>query len=370
MAIALLAACVPAPFREPFPVAPVELPRDDAAHAAPIEWWYYTGHFNDERGAEYAFMLTFFKAYTPPAAKIFGVLPAYAVADVGHVAHLAVTSLSTGEHRMAQRADFQGWPAEASSEALDVQVGSWRVQRAADGVGHALWASFPDLALDFELTPVKPAALHGDPPGIQSMGPGGTSFYVSYTRMELTGELHRGCGSLRCGRDRVRGWAWHDHQWGDFDLSSYAGWDWLSLQLDDGSEVMLYLIREPSGAYSSRGGSVVAATGETIDLAGDAFVFEPTGETWASDATGAIYPVEWRLQVPDFGVDVLVGTTVPDQEMDTRATTGIVYWEGAVSATGSHSGVGYVELTNYDRYPFGQTDARTPLQPLRGPFGD
>lgn len=364
-----LSACVPAPYRQPYPVQPVELPRDDAAHAAPIEWWYYTGHFEDPDGREYAFMLTFFKAYTPPAAQMFASIPAYLIADKGHVAHFAITNETDGTHRYAQRADFLGWSGAASSDALDVQVGTWSVRRAADGFGHVLSASFPDLAIDFTLTPTKPAALHGDPPGIQSMGPGGTSYYVSYTRMELQGDLVAGCGILRCDRTPVEGLAWHDHQWGDFDLSSYAGWDWLSLQLDDGWDVMLYLIREPSGAYISQGGSLVTPAGETLPLDAGEASFEPTGETWSSDATGAIYPVAWRLNVPRHGIDVTVRASVLDQEMDTRRTTGIVYWEGAVAAQGSHSGQGFVELTNYDLYPFGRTDAETELIPLRGPFG-
>ena len=361
---------MPVAYRQPYPVAPVELPRDDAAHAAPIEWWYWTGHLADSHGSEYGFMLTFFKAYAPPRAEIVPGVPAWVVADKGHVAHLALTDKTAGTHRMEQRADLFGWSGGASSDELDVHVGTWRASRAPDGAGHLLEASFPDLGFELVLTPTKPAALHGDPPGIQSMGPGGASYYVSYTRMDASGTLHRGCGILRCGREPVAGQAWHDHQWGDFDLTSYAGWDWLSLQLDDGTDVMLYLIRAPSGAYVAQGGSVITAAGETVALGADEALFLATGETWTSTATGAVYPVAWRLEVPRFGIAVDVRPSVLEQEMDTRRTTGIVYWEGAVEASGSGPGVGFVELTNYDLYPYGQTDEDTPLQPLRGPFGD
>jgi predicted secreted hydrolase len=223
--------------------------------------------------------------------------------------------------------------------------------------------------LKLTLTPEKPAALHGNPPGIQSMGPGGVSYYLSYTRMKVTGELSTNCTLISCDNLGVTGQAWHDHQWGDFDVSSYAGWDWFSVQLEDNTELMLYLIRQPDGSYSDEAGSFVTPEGKTISLTKDDFDVTETGETWASEATGAIYPIQWQVTVPRFGIDVMVNPVTPNQEMDTRASTGIVYWEGAVDVSGSHKGVGYVELTNYDLYPYGKTDASTRLQELRGPIG-
>ncbi len=168
----------------------------------------------------------------------------------------------------------------------------------------------------------------------------------------------------------MTGQAWHDHQWGDFDLSGYAGWDWFSVQFGDRTELMLYFIRAADGGYLSQAGSFVTEDGSTLDLTAEDITLTPTGETWKSPETGAIYPMRWRVEVPKHGVDVVVTPTFPEQEMDTRASTGIVYWEGAVEVEGSKDGVGYVELTNYDLYPYGQTDADTPLQPLRGPFGN
>lgn len=189
--------------------------------------------------------------------------------------------------------------------------------------------------------------------------------------MAATGTLGRGCGPLGLGCEtlRVTGEAWHDHQWGDFDLSSYAGWDWFSVQFTDDTELMLYLIREPSGAYTARAGSFVTASSETLGLGAEDFSVTPTGATWTSPETGAVYPMGWRVAVPAHGLELTVTPVFPEQEMNTRASTGVVYWEGAVAVTGSKAGVGYVELTNYDRYPYGQTDETTPLQPLRGPFG-
>lgn len=363
-----LSGCVPPVYRSPYPVVPISLPRDDAGHPAPIEWWYYTGHFATAEGREYGFQLTFFKAYAPPEARLLGVVPAFIVAEKGHVAHAAITDIGGGRFEMAERADFWGYPARASYRELDVQVGGWYARRAADGVSHELFATVGNRRLRLILTPLKPAALHGEPPGIQSMGPGGVSYYLSYTRMALRGEYLE-CELWRCQRHEVHGQAWHDHQWGDFDISSYAGWDWFSLQFDDETELMLYLIREPSGRYQQQAGSFVTREGRVIPLTAADFALTASGASWQSPATGAIYPMGWQLQVPRLGIDVAVAPVLLAQEMDTRASTGIVYWEGAVRVSGSHSGKGYVELTNYDLYPFGQTDESTPLKPLRGPLG-
>jgi predicted secreted hydrolase len=132
---------------------------------------------------------------------------------------------------------------------------------------------------------------------------------------------------------------------------------------------MLYLIRQPSGEYIASEGSYVEPDGTVHLLKEDQFEIEPTGYTWESEATGGIYPLEWDISVPRWNIDIRVSPVLDDQEMDTRASTGIVYWEGAMNIDGSHDGLGYMELTNYNLYPFGQTDENTPLVPLLGPLG-
>ncbi|CAN5894436.1 lipocalin-like domain-containing protein [soil metagenome] len=371
----LLAACAPSVYSVSYPVEAVTLPRDEAAHRAPIEWWYYTGHVTDETGHEYGFELTFFKAYTPPGIKLFGFLPADALVDKGHVAHFAMTDVDGQRFEKAERTDFWGYKASTSADRLELYVADWYAvavegsdDEGSDDGSVAIAASVGDKRLELNLTPTKPVVLHGNPPGIQSMGPGGVSYYLSYPRMKAEGKLYTDCTPF-CTVRQVRGQAWHDHQWGDFDLASYAGWDWFSLQFDNNTELMLYLIRQPNGDYSAAAGTFVTASGRSVNLEAQDFVLKPTGRVWKSPATGAVYPLGWRVSVPRFGVDTLVTPRLLEQEMDTRASTGIVYWEGAVTATGTSSGLGYVELTNYDRYPYGQTDDTTPLQPLSGPFG-
>lgn len=351
----LVSACAPGVYDRPYPIRPVALPRDDAAHRAPIEWWYYTGHLRDEEGGRYGFEVTFFKAYPPPGVALGGVLPASWLAESFHVAHVAITDLRNGRFVPAQRSQLWGYRAASSAQRLDVSLADWSVRRAADGVGHRLRATVPGYTLDLRLEPTKPAALHGDPPGIQSMGPGGESYYLSYTRMVVRGTLGDACGVFGCRRLRVTGEAWHDHQWGDFRMDAFAGWDWFSLQLDDGSEVMLYLIRGDDGGYVKAAGSAIDGAGRTTPLGEDDFALEPTGARWTSARTGATYPMGWRVRVPARGLDVVVRPALLDQEMDSRPSTGIAYWEGAVSVEaardGREVGRGYVELTNYDRVP-------------------
>ncbi len=366
LSVLFLAACAPSVYSTPYPVEAVTLPRDEAAHRAPIEWWYYTGHLTDETGHEYGFELTFFKAYTPPGVKLFGFLPADQLVDKGHVAHFALTDVDGRTFEKAERTDFWGYRASTSAERLELHLADWSaVANAAGGVDLA--AAVGSKRLELTVTPTKPVVLHGDPPGIQSMGPGGVSYYLSYTRMTAAGKLYTDCDPF-CTVREVRGQAWHDHQWGDFDLASYAGWDWFSVQFDNDTEIMLYLIRQPSGEYSAAAGTFVTPSGRAVALAADDFALEPTG-TWTSPATGAVYPLGWTLRVPRLGIDTTLTPRLQEQEMDTRASTGIVYWEGAVAATGAWTGLGYVELTNYDLYPYGQTDASTPLKRLGGPFG-
>jgi predicted secreted hydrolase len=347
----VLAGCIPSVYDQPYPVVPVELPGDDAAHAAPIEWWYWVGHLETADGRELAFQLTFFEAYAPPQLRLLGI-PSNLLLEKGIVAHAAAADLGAGRHGMAQRFDAY-YESGASTERLDVFVGDWRATRADDGVSHALAFTVDGYAFDLVLTPTKPASLHGDPPGIQSMGPGGVSYYVAHTRMDVRGEVRGRCAfPVACAPEAVLGQAWFDHQWGDFRVDALTGWDWFALQLDDGAEVMLYLIRDATGGYATSAGSYVTADGRTLALAAEDFVIEPTGARWISPDTGAVYPAGWRVAVPAHGVDVEVAPRLADQEMDTRATTTIVYWEGAVVVTGSHPGIGFVELTNYDRVPF------------------
>jgi predicted secreted hydrolase len=140
-----------------------------------------------------------------------------------------------------------------------------------------------------------------------------------------------------------------DHQWGNFVIAAQGGWDWYSLQLDDNTELMLYVLRSAAGSTTAVYGSHVAADGSVTDLAPDAVRSVATG-SWTSPHTGATYPSGWQLSLPD-GSSLVLTPELQDQELYFPGQQGaaLAYWEGAVTITGAHSGQGYVELTGYAR---------------------
>jgi predicted secreted hydrolase len=149
----------------------------------------------------------------------------------------------------------------------------------------------------------------------------------------------------------VEGIAWFDHQWGDFISVGGSGWDWFAVNLDDGTDLTLSLVRDADGAYPLVYGTLVDAEGQTRHLDREMFTVD-VRETWISPATGAMYPAAWSITVPSEDLSIRLRPTVPDQELDTRATTGVVYWEGSQLVEATHNGApvegrAYVELTGY-----------------------
>jgi predicted secreted hydrolase len=149
----------------------------------------------------------------------------------------------------------------------------------------------------------------------------------------------------------VTGTVWFDHQWGDFIAVGGGGWDWYAVNLDDGTDLTLSRVRDRDGSYPLVYGTLVAPDGRARHLAATDLVVESTG-SWTSSRSGATYPAGWIVQVPDIGLALRLEPTVADQELDTRATTGVIYWEGSHTVSGSREGrpVGgraYVELTGY-----------------------
>jgi predicted secreted hydrolase len=316
----------------PAAAAPVTFPRDHGAHPeVPVEWWYYTGHLSDGAGRSYGFQLTFFR-----------------VRDV-HLAHFAWTDVSRREFRYVEKTHL-GVPgiASASEQGLDVSNEDWSA-REGPGGNHALTASGPDGELELTLTPVKAPVLHGEN-GLSRKGAGPREFsrYVSITRLAARGSLRRGNR-----REPLSGTAWFDHEWGSGVLpAGAAGWDWFALQLDDGSELMLYRMRRSDGAatpFSS--GTFVPPRGAAVPVRWtDVRLTE--SRYWRSPRSRARYPAAWRIAVGSISLDVEVEPLLPDQELETSASTGVTYWEGACRVKGTRSGRpiagrAYVELTGY-----------------------
>ncbi len=154
---------------------------------------------------------------------------------------------------------------------------------------------------------------------------------------------------------RVEGLAWMDHEFGSNQLGEeQVGWDWFGLQFDDGSELMLYRLRLKGGGTEPRSsGTLVRADGSSVHLPLSVFRLTPLA-TWTSRASGATYPIRWRVEVPASGIDLTVEASLPDQELRTEGATGVTYWEGSVTARGVKAGRpaearGYLEMTGYAR---------------------
>ena len=328
-------------------VAPPALrfPRDHGAHPAyRTEWWYVTGLLRDTRGRRFAFQSTFFRQGVEPGPATAGESSLRARQVLA--AHLAVVEVGRGGMRFAERVRrTAGGLAGSSAEDLDIVLEDWTMRRASDGT-IALSASDRGCAagLRLEFAPSKPLVLHGDG-GLsrKGPGPGNASVYVSWTRLAARGTVEVDGRAVP-----AEGEAWFDHEWGSSQLGpDVAGWDWLGLRLGDGRDLMIYRLRRHDGtAAAESAGTLVARDGSARGLAASDFAVE-TRSWWTSPRTGARYPAAIRVTVPSAGLDLETRPIIADSELDARASTGTVYWEGPVAVSGSAFGEGYVELTGY-----------------------
>jgi predicted secreted hydrolase len=322
------------------------LPQDHGPHFEhQTEWWYYTGQLVTSDQRRFGFQLTFFRRGLSP-----GPPPGAGLAtNQVYFAHFAITDVEGGRHASAERVSRgAAGLAGASGEPFRVAVEDWSVA-ATDAAGSAvrLRARDQGLVLDLELHATKPLVLHGDLGlSAKSAEAGNASYYVGYTRMTARGRI----GAAGEGADAA-GEAWFDHEWSTSALGpSAVGWDWWSLQLDDGRELMFFEIRQADGSRdAASSGTLVAADGRTRRLQA-ADVETTVLARWTSPRSGASYPARWRVRVRSEGLELEVEPLVADQEMRTSFT----YWEGAVRVSGTArgrpvAGRGYVELTGYAR---------------------
>jgi predicted secreted hydrolase len=237
--------------------------------------------------------------------------------------------------------------AGAAADHLHVWVEDWTIKGEVSD--HLLEARDPSMAIRFRLTPLKPPVVNGiNGVSQKAEGVGNASHYYSMTRMKTTGEL-----TIKGKVLTVEGISWMDHEFGSSQLRSYqVGWDWFSIQMDNNTELMLYLIRHRDGSpdpYSS--GTLVYPDGTSRHVRLEEFDIRVRA-AWKSRKTGARYPARWNIRISGLEIDLTVTPTVADQELTTRESTRVTYWEGSVRVKGRYngkpvSGVGYVELTGY-----------------------
>ena len=334
-----------AEFRLALPGYTFSFPRDHFSHEDyRTEWWYYTGHLRTQTGEEYGYQVTFFRRGVAEAQAN----PSRWAAKNLYLAHFAISDIPRKSFRYFERVNRGGLgQAGASQKEFHVWVGDWQV--TGDATTQHLRAQEGEFAVDLRLVSQKPPAIHGEN-GVSQKGAGRghASHYYSLTRLRTEGTL-----TVRGRTLPVAGLSWMDHEFGSTQLNpDQVGWDWFGLQLDDGTELMLYIIRKTDGRpdpYSS--GTWVRADGGTVHLRQQDFSVEAL-ERWKNPRGRGYYPMKWRLGVPALELNVTVIPAFPDQELDTAKSTQVIYWEGAVSAEGTVQGRpvkgrGYVEMTGY-----------------------
>lgn len=325
-----------------------QFPEDHAQHPGfQTEWWYYTGNLRARDGRAFGFQLTFFRVQLKPTLLVTG---SPWRSNQLYFAHFTVSDLEAGRFFMAEKAGRGGMGiggVSFHSERVRIFLHSW--EAVIQGDAHQLKAEGDDFAVNLQLVSEKGPVLHGEK-GLSRKGgsPGQASYYYTLSRMKSEGVLR-----LYDERLEISGFSWMDHEFSSSVLSKdQVGWDWLGLQLSGNRELMLYILRHQDGSpdpFSS--GTLVKSDGTAVHLPKESFVIRPVG-FWVSKQSRARYPSGWQVEVLPYRMNLMVTPNLQDQELITRQSTQVTYWEGSVRVTGSAagekvSGSGYAELTGY-----------------------
>jgi predicted secreted hydrolase len=344
----LLLQPLAAQYRTALPGYRYEFPRDHFSHPDfQTEWWYYTGNLKSSEGRKFGFELTFFRqavSRDPAETAVWDVQDIY-------LAHLALSDLEGGKFYHTERTNRSG-PGLAGASERDGRTwnGNWQILWGESE--QKLQAIDERFQLHLTLCPEKLPVIHGENGVSQkAKGPGRASHYISLTRLVTSGSIE-----LDGKKVDVNGTSWMDHEFFTHQLAAeQTGWDWLSLQLTDNTELMLFHIRRKDGSadpYSA--GTYVDAQGKTTHLRASEFVLQPLGERWRSPTSGAVYPVHWKIAIPKLGMELEAKTPLESQELTGKTNLAPNYWEGAIVMSGNRNaqtigGVGYLEMTGYDR---------------------
>ena len=319
------------------PGRPLRFPRDHGSHPAyRVEWWYVTGWLTDGGGNDYGVQVTFFRnrprvAEDSPSA--------FAPRQL-LFAHVALAEPRHGRLRHDQRAARAGFGlAEASEDTTRVVIDDWTLALADDSYRAKIAAR--EFALDLVFTATQGVLANGDA-GYSRKGPlpRQASHYYSRPQLTATGTIEVDDRTIA-----VKGRAWLDHEWSsDVMAPEAAGWDWTGINFSDGGALMAFRMRDRAGAAFWAGGTLRAADGRVRAFAPGEVRFVPR-RTWRSPRTGVSYTV--AMAVTANGIEYVLDPLLDDQELDSRASTGAIYWEGAVRVSGAAAGRGYLELTGY-----------------------
>ena len=321
------------------PGRPLVFPRDHGSHPGfRNEWWYVTGTVSDTKGRELGVQVTFFRN-RPGIAESSA--SRFAPRQL-QFAHAAIADPAHGRLRHDQRAERVAFDLSGASDSTTrVWLRDWSLQLNDDTYVARIAAR--DFALDLAFRATQPILVQGEG-GYSRKGPlpVQASYYYSRPQLEVSGIVRVDGSTLD-----VRGRAWLDHEWSSEVMAAEAvGWDWIGINLDDGGALMVFRMRDRAGGALWAGGIRRSASGTSETFAPEDVRFSPR-RTWTSPRTSLTYPVAFDVHAR--GIDYAIAPLMDDQELDSRLSTGTVYWEGAVrvSSAGRAVGRGYLELTGY-----------------------
>lgn len=332
-------------YKQALPGYQYQFPSDHGSHEDfKTEWWYYTGHMQTESNKKFGYELTFFRHGIEHDSSL-------KTKDDRNVylAHFALTDETGGKFKYFEKLSRSGLPvAYARSDILSVQNQGWSVEQLGDRF--VLRADGDKSGIRLLLSPAKKPVIHGkDGVSQKASCKGCASHYYSLTRLKTEGLVYVDGKPERI----TSGWSWMDHEFGSNQLTAeQIGWDWFSVQLENNTELMLYVMRRRDGSLDKNSsGTIVGADGTAIHLAKDDFKISSTSK-WTSPNSNGVYPMGWAVEVPKHRIKLNVNPVLKDQELLTKRSTGVTYWEGAADVSGTVEGKAvkgesYVEMTGY-----------------------
>ena len=321
------------------PAKALQFPRDFGAHPDfRTEWWYITGHVLSGT-REFGFQLTFFRSRVDATQ---GMRSKFAAKQL-IFAHAAITDVQGKKLWHDQRIAREGFDiASASQQGMHIKLRDWSLQ--SQGGQHSARLPATNFALNLQLTETQAVLLQGKQ-GLSRKGPDEkqASYYYSQPQLGASGSL-----GVKDQKFEVTGKAWLDHEWSEELLHpDAAGWDWIGMNLDDGSALTAFRLRDKQGNTLWDGGSFRSPQAGLYIFNRGEVTFKPL-RRWKSPLSQASYPVEWTVRTPaDF---YTVRAVIDNQELDSRQSTGAIYWEGLsdlIDSKGKRVGRGYLEMTGY-----------------------
>ena len=339
--------CFSYEYKQALPGYNYAFPRDHASHDDyKTEWWYFTGHLATNTGTKYGYELTFFRTGVDQDTPVSS---AWNLKNI-YFAHFAITDPDKQKFFYAEKLNRSGLSsAGAREDTCHVYNQLWSMELLGDTF--VLRADVPEYGIHLAMTPNKKPTVHGlNGVSQKASCKGCASHYYSDTKLQTTGTIY-----VDGKASSVKGSSWMDHEFGSNQLTKeQVGWDWFSLQLDNGEELMLYLMRRKDNSIDpNSSGTLVRADGSSRHLNLADFSVKATS-SWTSEKTGGIYPMNWLVSVPSESIQLTVTPVMKDQELAKTPRTNVTYWEGASQVTGTihdkaAKGNAYVEMTGYDK---------------------